>query len=80
MRTTFTAAFGLSLAVLLGSGGAGFGQNDPSRKKEEATCGRHGTTVVFEDTPAEAAKKAKKEEKLVMILHVSGLFEDPKLT
>jgi hypothetical protein len=50
-------------------------------KQGEATsCGKHGTTVAFEDSPAEAAKKAKTEEKLVMVLHVSGLFEDPKLT
>jgi hypothetical protein len=46
----------------------------------DGQCGKHGTTVAFEDSPAEAGKKAKKEEKLVMVLHVSGLFEDPKLT
>jgi hypothetical protein len=40
----------------------------------------HGTSVVFEDTPSQAARKAKKEKKLVFVLHVSGHFEDPKLT
>jgi len=44
------------------------------------TCGNHGTTIDFVETPADAAKQAKKEGKLVFVLHVSGLFEDPKLT
>jgi hypothetical protein len=48
--------------------------------KTEATCGSHGTTVDFVDTPAKAAKVAKKEEKLVFVLHVSGNFEDPRFT
>ena len=48
--------------------------------KEPAPCGDHGTSIYMEDTPAAAAKKAIKDEKLVMILHVSGQFEDPKLT
>jgi len=43
-------------------------------------CGDYGTTIYLEDTPTKAAKKAKEEEKLVMVLHVSGHFEDPKLT
>jgi hypothetical protein len=45
-----------------------------------AGCGKHGTQVEFFDTPKEAAEQAKKEEKLVFILHLSGVFEDPKLT
>ena len=49
-------------------------------KKKEATCGDYGTSIHLEDTPAAAAKKAKEEEKLVMVLHVSGHFEDPGLT
>jgi hypothetical protein len=48
--------------------------------KPEATCGSHGTQVHFVDTPAEAAKIAKKEQKLVFVLHVSGNFEDPRFT
>ena len=31
-------------------------------------------------TASEAARKAKQEEKLVFVLHVSGHFEDPKFT
>ena len=45
-----------------------------------AGCGKHGTQVEFVDTPKEAAEKAKKEEKLVFVLHLSGIFEDPKFT
>jgi hypothetical protein len=44
------------------------------------TCGDYGTTVHFEPTPSAAAKKALKEEKLVFVLHVSGLFENPDFT
>jgi hypothetical protein len=43
------------------------------------TCG-HGTTLAFVETPKEAAALAKKQEKLVLVLHVSGHFEDPGLT
>jgi hypothetical protein len=52
----------------------------PNKDCPDGQCGKHGTTVAFEDSPTEAAKKAKKQEKLVLVLHVSGLFEDPKLT
>jgi hypothetical protein len=55
---------------------AGLAQAD-----EKATsCGNHGTEVRFLDTPSQAARQAKKEEKLVFVLHVSGNFEDPGLT
>ena len=40
----------------------------------------HGTAIEFADTPKEAAAQAKKEEKLVLVLHVSGHFEDPRFT
>jgi hypothetical protein len=40
----------------------------------------HGTAVEFVDTPVEAAQLAKKEKKLVLVLHVSGYFEDPDFT
>jgi hypothetical protein len=42
-------------------------------------CG-FGTKVHFVDTPKEAAATARKEQKLVFVLHVSGHFEDPGLT
>jgi hypothetical protein len=44
-----------------------------------ATCKTYGTSVHFEQTPSDAAKRAAKEEKLVMVLHISGIFEDPNL-
>ena len=47
-----------------------------------AQCGKqsYGTTIEWSGSPSEAAAKAKAEEKLVFILHVSGHFEDPKFT
>ena len=49
-------------------------------KSDKPACGSHGTTIDFVDTPNDAAKQAKKEEKLVFVLHVSGYFEDPRFT
>lgn len=46
--------------------------------EEKSAC--FGTTIDFVDTPKEAAIEAKKLEKLVFILHVSGNFEDPRFT
>jgi hypothetical protein len=48
--------------------------------KVEDTSGSCGTTIDFFDTPKEAAKQAAKDEKLVLVLHVSGNFEDPRFT
>ena len=45
---------------------------------EETAC--FGTKVDFVDTPKEAATLARKQEKLVFVLHVSGNFEDPRFT
>jgi hypothetical protein len=42
--------------------------------------GCHGTSIDFVSSPSDAAKQAKKEEKLVFVLHVSGNFEDPRFT
>ena len=47
---------------------------------EAGGCSNHGTRVDFEKSPSAAAKRAAKEEKLVMVLHISGIFEDPGLT
>jgi hypothetical protein len=47
---------------------------------DTASCGQYGTRVHFEKTPSDAARKALKEEKLVMVLHVSGDFENPEFT
>jgi hypothetical protein len=49
-------------------------------KPAEETCGDHGTNVHFFKSPSEAARAALKEEKLVLVLHISGLFEDPDFT
>jgi hypothetical protein len=51
----------------------------PQTVGEEA-CGEFGTSVVFADSPAQAAKLALEKEKLVFVLHVSGLFEESNFT
>jgi len=71
--TPFVLAGLASLLWLSGARAA-----DPPQ--EGATCGNYGTSVHFEKSPSEAAKLALKEEKLVLVLHVSGLFEDPDFT
>lgn len=48
--------------------------------KQPSACGDYGTAIEFEPSPKDAAKRAAQEEKLVMVLHVSGHFEDPALT
>jgi hypothetical protein len=50
------------------------------RADDGPTCAAHGTAVDFHDSPALAAKAAKKDGKLVLVLHVSGHFEDPRFT
>lgn len=52
----------------------------PAAKPKESGCGRFGTQVEFVDSPSEAARKARQEQKLVFVLHVSGHFEDPRFT
>jgi hypothetical protein len=42
--------------------------------------GCYGTAIEFVDTPKEAAALARKQEKLVLVLHVSGHFETPEFT
>jgi hypothetical protein len=50
------------------------------KQEDKPACGSHGTAIDFVDTPREAAIQAKKAEKLVFVLHVSGHFEDPRFT
>jgi hypothetical protein len=45
----------------------------------QESCG-FGTKIDFVANPKGAAELARKQEKLVMVLHVSGHFEDPGLT
>jgi hypothetical protein len=81
MRRLLYTAAGLCLAHVVGLGLALGGEIDTKIIKTEGkTCGSHGTQVEFLDTPTEAAKQAKKEEKLVFVLHVSGNFEDSRFT
>jgi hypothetical protein len=74
----------LSAAELSGGGAAPVAtarpQPQPAPKPAEKGCGSHGTRIDFVDTPTKAAKIAKKEQKLVFVLHVSGNFEDPRFT
>ena len=68
--------FQWSMAAILA--GAMLATAAPIHAEEE--CGEFGTSVIFAGTPAEAAKQALKEEKLVFVLHVSGLFEESDFT
>jgi len=74
MRLSHLLAAGLCLALASPAVFAG------EKKSEKSSCGNHGTTIDFLDTPKEAAAQAKREEKLVFVLHVSGNFEDPRFT
>jgi hypothetical protein len=73
-------ATGLALVLANASGWCGDGAGKPAKNASEESPSCHGTAVNFVDTPSEAAKQAKKEEKLVFVLHVSGQFEDPGIT
>jgi hypothetical protein len=53
---------------------------EKSDKEDKPACSNHGTTIDFLDTPKEAAAQARKDQKLVFVLHVSGNFEDPRFT
>ena len=45
-------------------------------------CGKqtYGTSIQWAGSPSDAAAKAKTDEKLVFVLHVSGYFEDANFT
>ena len=66
----------LTLATIAALAAPAFAIDLPTK----TTCARHGTTIDFVDSPKEAAAQAKKEEKLVLVLHISGHFEDASLT
>jgi hypothetical protein len=67
------AAAGLAALVLAGPALAG-------DKEPVCSATEYGTAVKFYKTPSDAATRAKKDEKLVMVLHVSGNFENPDFT
>jgi hypothetical protein len=75
MRIGYTP-LAVALAAALGLTGPAGAKTPPKAE----TCGEYGTSVHFADTPADAANEAKKAEKLVMVLHVSGHFENPEFT
>ena len=76
-RVLLRAAAGLAVCFALIAGGqSALG----AEKSEKSGCGAYGTKVDFYSSPSKAAAAAKKEEKLVMVVHVSGNFEDPNLT
>lgn len=69
------------LCLALGGVGAAREPLPVKGKPAATTCsGDFGTNVLFEDSPKDAAKKALTEEKLVLVFHISGHFEDPGLT
>ena len=74
-RLLFGTAVGMLVVQLVAQG-----SDKQAASPKAETCGSFGTSVDFVDTPSEAARLAKKEEKLVFVLHVSGNFEDPRFT
>ena len=71
-KTSFRFSMMLALAAAISL----HGQSVLANK----TCGEYGTSLTFSDSPAEAAKQALQQEKLVFVLHVSGLFEESDYT
>jgi hypothetical protein len=68
---------------LLYAAAAGLLLASPAWAKDKAATelsGSCGTSIDFFDSPKEAAKQALKDQKLVLVLHVSGAFEDPRFT
>jgi hypothetical protein len=43
-------------------------------------CSNHGTAVTFFENPPDAFRQAARENKLVLMVHLSGNFEDPAFT
>jgi hypothetical protein len=70
------SAYGLIAGLCLGLAPAAWGEG----QTPPGTCGSYGTAVEFVGSPKEAAQQAEKEQKLVLVLHVSGHFEDPGIT
>jgi len=73
----FVAVASLWLAPLAALSGEKPAKPVAAKTEPSGSC---GTSIDFYDTPQEAAKAAAKGEKLVLVLHVSGNFEDPRFT
>ena len=72
--------FQWTLAAVIASGLAPAAlATSPAKTTTAETC-KHGTAIQFAATPSLAAARAKAEQKLVFVLHVSGHFEDPTFT
>jgi len=51
-----------------------------SALSQEPAASKLGTAIDWEESVDAAARKALKEEKLVLVLHVAGHFDKPTLT
>jgi hypothetical protein len=69
-----TVPFWLLLATAVGAD-----ERELKTEKQPSTA-CHGTAIDFVATPVAAAKLAAKQKKLVLIVHVSGYFENPDFT
>ena len=78
MRAALLVALAQAVLVAGSVADEGRPKGKAAAKLESPAC--HGTAVEFLDTPVEAARQAAREKKLVLVLHVSGHFEDPGFT
>jgi hypothetical protein len=69
-----------SLMLVAALAAAAFAGDKAGKGVDGVCTGDFGTSVRFEKSPSAAAKKALAAENLVMVLHVSGDFEDSGLT
>jgi hypothetical protein len=76
-RVLAVALLAACFAVTAQAGGT---KKAGGKGSEAPTCGDYGTSVHFEPSPSDAARLARKEEKLVFVLHVSGDFENTDFT
>jgi hypothetical protein len=88
-RPPFLAGLLLTLAL---AGSSWTSQNDATSKPSQTQCNieqepqipvatnKHGTSIDWIDDPSEAMKIAAKEGKFLLMLHISGHFNDPELT
>jgi hypothetical protein len=53
---------------------------EPETADPDAGCQTHGTAVKFVKSPTEAMSRARREDKLVCVLHLSGNLEDDGFT
>lgn len=57
-----------------------FARPVPAGVNATPTCSNYGTAVTFFENPPDAFRHAGKENKLVLMVHLSGNFEDPAFT